>query len=97
MIQPKPFDPVIVTWSDAYVEATEVCDSPSEALKAYKPLLRKSIGFWVGRSDACVAIATDDDRKTDTPQRLGGISYIPLAMVTHIEVLGKKDPVTKRG
>lgn len=85
----QPFDVVIVTWLDAYTEASSQYGSAKEALEAYRPCVRKTIGYFVGMTKQVVAVATDDDRSFDARlQNCGGISYIPRNIVQEIKVVG---------
>lgn len=88
---PKPFAPCIVTWEDCYAQAAAQFNSPSDMLRSYKPLLRKTVGFYAGKvtkdGREAYIIATDDDRSQDDPQAIGGAIYIPAAMVVDCKPL----------
>jgi hypothetical protein len=83
------WQPCIVTWEDAVHLAGEQHESVAAGLSSYKPYFRKSIGFYVGRAEkdgrACVVLATDDDRSAESPDGVGGLFYVPAAMVVKIE------------
>lgn len=93
---PEPFAPCIIKWEDAYTDATAQYDSPQHALDGHKPAIRSSIGFWIGRTPSLVAFATDDDRGPDSKQGIGGISYLPAAMVRSVEILLRAMPPKKK-
>src|SRR6185503_15897801 len=86
--------PCIVTWEDAVHNAGEQHESPQAGLSSYKPYLRRSIGFYVGRAEkdgrSCVVLATDDDRSDQSPEGVGGLFYVPSAMVVKIESISPK-------
>jgi hypothetical protein len=84
-----PMQPCIVTWEDAVHNAGEQHESVQAGLASYKPYFRKSIGFYVGRAEkdgrACVVLCTDDDRSEQSPDGVGGLFFVPAAMVVKIE------------
>lgn len=100
MKDPRPHEPVVVKWIDASHDAGTQFDSPQSALDAYRPAIRRSIGFWVGRSGEAVHIATDDDRSSEARSALGGVAAIPTGMVREIiplcKVLAPKPRTRKR-
>jgi hypothetical protein len=88
---PPCFHPVVVHWEDAESTGSSEFENPASALISYRPAIRKSIGFWVGFAikdgRECAILATDDDRREDSPQALGGTFQIPKGMVIAIEPL----------
>ena len=99
MADPRPFQPVIVVWEDAHTESTDQHDSPELAVAAYTPAIRRTIGYWCGRNEKVVVLATDDDRHIGSASKLsvGGTSYIPAGMVQRVEILGvDAKPVRRR-
>ena len=85
-----PMQPCIVTWEDAVHNAGEQHESVAAGLASYKPYFRRSIGFYVGRTKevegrSFVVLCTDDDRSTDSPDAVGGLFFVPAAMVVKIE------------
>jgi hypothetical protein len=96
MADPKPFDPVIITWVDAESDSTAQHESPQAALDAYKPATRKTIGFWVGRTPKGICIADTDDRKDDAPNSLGGVTWILTGMFQRIQPLYIAPPAKRK-
>ena len=98
MRTPKPMTPCSVTWIDAETLVGAQHESPSAALRAYRPAIRKSFGLWLGWATRdgheAAALATDDDRSDEEPQAVGGISYIPKGIV--VDVLSVASPTKKR-
>lgn len=92
-VTPKPFDLVVVHWEDACTMSSMQVTNPAEALALYTPTMRRSTGYFCGRTKAVVVIATDDDRVGTSPHALGGISYIPTSLVREITVVA---PTTVR-
>lgn len=91
-----PFTCVVVVWEDAWTSANAQFSGPDEALTYYKPMIRRSIGYWVAKTEDVVAIAIDDDRNDpSTDKDNGGISYIPTGMVRSIQIVAQ-DPQRKR-
>ena len=99
MREPKAFTRVEVEWEDAITKASDQHDSPAAALRSYRPYYRKSVGIWLGWAERegreAAALATDDDRREDDPQAVGGISFIPRGMVVRVEPIAHP-PVRKR-
>lgn len=91
-----PFAHVVVTWHDAETWATMQYDSPEEAIKAYVPALRKTIGYWLGHTEEVVVLGTDDDRSSERPKAVGGIHFIPHAMVKRVRVTSAKRKQRKK-
>jgi hypothetical protein len=90
----RPFDCVVVTWEDACSDAIESFSSPADALASYKPVIRKTIGFWIGWAEkdgrVCAMLAIDDDRRNSLGEgrrSLSGPSQIPKGMIVEIDVL----------
>jgi hypothetical protein len=92
---PKPFDLVVVQWEDAFSHASMQCSNPQEAIDAYTPCLRRTTGYFIGRTKAVVVVGTDDDRTAAYPQAIGGINYIPASLVRDIKVVGTTQLVIK--
>ena len=92
-VPPKPFDLVVVTWEDACTMSSMQVTTPQEAVQLYTPIIRRSTGYFCGKTKAVTVISTDDDRTSVSPHALGGISYIPTSLVRDILVVS---PTTVR-
>jgi hypothetical protein len=91
----KPQDPpieaftiVVVEWEDAYSSAAASYSSPQEALDSHFPLIRRSVGFYLGESKGSVILGTDDDRTGPTDGSCGGRMGIPKSLVSKITKVG---------
>lgn len=97
---PAVFAPVVVVWEDAEAAGTDQHENPQAALYAYKPAIRRSIGFWVGYAlrdgRECAVLATDDDRSEDAPHALGGTFRIPRGMILSVEPLRLAPPAKRK-
>lgn len=79
----RKFTPVVVTWHDAITETGDV--KSDNALKNDAPVVRRSIGWWVGVGEFNVLIAMERDKPlTDDDTDCGGIGRIPKRMVTSV-------------
>ena len=85
---PRPWDVVECVWEDAALYASSQFDSLEEALASYRPMMRTSVGYWVGVAVSggrrAVLIAVDDDRSATQLNAIGGISQIPEGMIREI-------------
>lgn len=90
----KPFDPVVLTWEDAFHATTDQHSTLDAALRDYNPTLRKTVGYYVGEGEKngrrCVVIATDDDREEPGDECIGGPFYCPIGMAISLEPLQRK-------
>lgn len=87
----KPFDIIICTWEDAWGDSATAYDSNREALAAYRPLLRKTVGWYVGVAECdgrrALIMGSDDDRVRTDGNGVGGLIFTPEGMVISIEKL----------
>jgi hypothetical protein len=86
---------VVVEWEDAWASPTAQISFPEEALQAYRPMIRRSLGYWLCKTDDVVIIATDDDRFEQGSSDVGSLAFIPTGMVRSIRILCK-DPRRRR-
>jgi hypothetical protein len=88
---PAPFDVCIVVWEDATGNGNDSHASVADALKNYRPCIRRSVGHYAGYAEKngrrALILATDDDRSEGAEESLGGTITIPEGMVLKIEVL----------
>lgn len=88
MRTPPVRTPVIVTWEDALGSPCDQYDTVEAALKAYRPTIRRTIGYWLGwarhNGARAAALAIDDDRSTKDTDAFGGVTFIPYGMVRKI-------------
>lgn len=81
------WEPVIVTWEDAFSPPHE--NESSRIAGPYRPLLRRSIGFLIIADKERVSIVMDDDRSQG--DRAEGdcetVTIIPRGMVRDIVYL----------
>ena len=97
----EPFVHVSVEWEDAGMSGSLQCESIDLALQSYKPIKRKSTGLFIGvalkQGRRALLLGTDDDRTEDSPEAIGGIQQIPIAMVLDITTyVEEKKPPRKR-
>ena len=96
MIKKKPVDPaippftiVVAEWEDVYANASNQFETISSALESHTPMIRRSVGFYVGEKDGIVMMATDDDRVTNAKEAIGGLMYIPkMLLKSPLKVIG---------
>jgi hypothetical protein len=85
----RPFTLVVITWTDAGASASAQYSSPQAMLDEYNPIVRRTTGFWAGMDDRVVIAFTDDDRTLTEKTAAGGPMYIPLAMVSDVNVVAE--------
>ena len=75
-------------------DALSTYSPPAEAMAAYRPVIRRTIGFWVGWAEkdgrTCAMVAADDDRRAGTHESRRGVagpSQIPKGMIVSIDLL----------
>ena len=87
----EPFTPVVLTWLDAESKHDQH-NSVADALEAFRPAYRRSVGYWLGYckhgSERAVAIATDDDRYWSGSEAVASVFYCPVAFARKVEVIG---------
>ena len=83
-----PFHPVIVEWEDACGQLDVSAETVDEATFDYEPMIRRTIGFFVGfvqkHGREALIITSDDDRAERHPERMGGVICIPTGMILEI-------------
>jgi len=85
MSDPKKWDSLIIVWEDAMIS-----HSPSNSkyyVKHYKPVIRRSIGFLLGRTDDHIHISSTDDRLSSDYDDAEDITTIPMSMVRSVILL----------
>lgn len=91
MVIPK-WTPTIVTWTDAATHG-ESYDS-EEFVASYRPMVRRTVGFFLYRDDKGIYITETDDREGNLHEDCERITVIPPAMILRTEVLGPVPPVS---
>lgn len=92
MTQPKfpVMTPVVCSWEDAASSGggNDTYDSPQSAVKAFRPVIRKTMGYFVGYAShggrSCLLLCCDDDRTPESPEAVGGVNQIPVGMIVDI-------------
>ncbi len=85
----KRWDKLEVEWEDARV-TDGGCD-PDTYLREFKPCLRRTVGYYIGRRDNVLFITETDDRDSgsfNTVQQVADrINEIPFGMIRKITKL----------
>jgi len=85
----EPFTIVVAEWEDCYANASSQFNTVEEALASYSPMIRRTVGYYVGENEHAVLLATDDDRVSNAREALGGVMYIPKALIrSPLRVMG---------
>lgn len=82
--------PVIVSWDDATTTAVCNFDTVDDALAAYVPARRRTIGYFLGWVKGALLVAHDDDRAItgvlgDNVGTLSAIPFVKNMTVTALE------------
>lgn len=85
MIDPKKWQPIIVEWEDALT--SHAPHNSRQYIKTYKPMIRKSIGFLLGRTEEHIHISATDDRSAVDYDDSDDITTIPIGMIRKVSFL----------
>lgn len=86
MSDPKMWDGVTVSWIDAVTRHGP--NNAKQYAKEFKPVLRHSIGYYIGKSGGYIHISATDDRPSREYDNADYITSIPMGMVVEVTVLG---------
>lgn len=78
--------PVSITWEDAHSDYDG--HDAEKYVENYKPMVRTSTGFLIGRTDQHVFIAMDDDRAGyphATDKNCQTVTTIPIRMIEGVK------------
>ncbi len=93
--KPQAFDIVVVSWEDATASGSQQHESPAATLASYTPCIRRTTGYWAGRTKDVVCVCTDDDRTASSPLAIAGPMWIPASLVRGITVVSSTQIVLK--
>lgn len=85
MTNEERFRPVIITWEDAMTQHGAI--NSRQYVKTYRPSIRQSIGFLIGKTNSQVHISSTDDRLSMDHEDSDEITSIPMGMVRSISFL----------
>jgi hypothetical protein len=79
------WDVVAVSWIDAVTR--HGAHNAKQYVKEYKPVLRRSIGYFIAKSGGHIHISATDDRPSKEYDNVDEVTSIPMGMVVEVTLL----------
>jgi hypothetical protein len=88
----KMWDVVVVSWVDAVTQHGAY--NAKDYVKGYRPVLRRSIGYFIGKSCGHIHMSATDDRSSREYDNADEVTSIPYGMVTEVTLLAPQETLS---